>query len=65
MASKMAIQVFKPKLTVEYLALLNKTFMLLFIRCINMISNEINTFYSEINTEWQLGNLFMQEYLWL
>ena len=63
MASKMATQVFKPKLTIEYLALLNKTFMLLFFRCINMISNEIYTFYSEINLELQLDNLFMQEHL--
>ena len=65
MASKMATHVFQPKLTIEYLALLNKTFMLLFFRCINMISNEIYTVYSEINSEWQLDNLFMQERLWL
>ena len=65
MASKTATQVFKPKLTIEYLALLNKTFMLLFFRCINMIANEMNTFYLEINSEWQLDNLFMQEHLWL
>ena len=65
MASTMATQVFKPKLTTEYLALLNKTFMLLFFRWINMIANEIYTFYSEINSECQLDNLFMQEHLWL
>ena len=65
MTSKMATQVFTPKLTTEYLALLNKPFMLLFFWCINMISNEIYTFYSEINSELQLDNLFMQEHLWL
>ena len=29
-----------------------------------MISNEIYTFYSEITSEWQLDNLFMQEHFY-
>ena len=58
MASKMVTRVFKPKITIEYLALLNKTFMSIFL-CINMFSNEIYTFYSEINSKWQFDNFFM------
>ena len=62
MASKMTTQVFKPKITVEYLAPLNKTLMFIF-QCVNMISNEIYTFYSETNSKWQLDIYFMQEHL--
>ena len=45
-----ATKVFKPKITIENLALLNKTFMFIF-QCVNMICNEIYTFNSEINSK--------------